>query len=82
MSSEEKKFLDHVVEEGIYNSISDALKAGVYQLVKEYRLKDVPWTNREEVELKFTASYKPNGKTHDSPEDTNGHATYQIRLRS
>ncbi len=61
LNPSEKKFLDKLVEEGIYNSISDALKAGIYQLINEYKQNKLPWKNREEVREYFGKKEK---KTH------------------
>ena len=49
LTEEERKFLASIVEEGIYASISDALKAGIYHLMKEHQLKDSPWKDRADV---------------------------------
>lgn len=53
LNPNEKKFLDKLVKEGIYKSVSDALKAGIYQLINDYKQKQLPWKNRDEVREYF-----------------------------
>ena len=49
LSEEEKQFLEQLIAEGKYSSISDALKAGLYELIREEKLKEIPWKTRAEV---------------------------------
>jgi Arc/MetJ-type ribon-helix-helix transcriptional regulator len=42
-----------MVEEGKYQSISDALKAGIYELMREEQLKSIPWSSCQEVREYF-----------------------------
>jgi Arc/MetJ-type ribon-helix-helix transcriptional regulator len=53
LTEEERKFLAGLVEDGTYASISDALKAGIYQLMRVHQLKDVTWKTRAEVRAHF-----------------------------
>ena len=49
----EKKLLEKLVEEGVYKSLSEAIKAGIYQLLNEYKQGRFPWKNRDEVRAYF-----------------------------
>jgi Arc/MetJ-type ribon-helix-helix transcriptional regulator len=53
LTEEEKAFLRRLVREGKYQSISDALKAGIYELMQEERLESIPWKTCEEVRSYF-----------------------------
>ncbi|HUU79323.1 MAG TPA: hypothetical protein VMX55_13340 [candidate division Zixibacteria bacterium] len=58
LSEEEKKFLEELVLKGKYSSISEALKAGIYELMQEEKLKELPWKSREEVREYFSKKEK------------------------
>jgi Arc/MetJ-type ribon-helix-helix transcriptional regulator len=53
LTEEERKFLASLVDDGIYASISDALKAGIYQLMMVHQLKAVTWKTRADVRAHF-----------------------------
>ncbi|MCF2142095.1 MAG: ribbon-helix-helix domain-containing protein [Candidatus Heimdallarchaeota archaeon] len=53
LTKEEKKFLEELVIKGKYSSISEALKAGIYELMQEERLAKLPWKTRSEVRRYF-----------------------------
>ncbi len=54
LNDEEKKFLETLIAKGRYSSISDALKAGLYELMQEEKLKSLPWKTRSEVRAYFS----------------------------
>lgn len=49
LTDEEKKFLEELVAKGKFSSISEALKAGLYELMREEKLQEIPWKTRAEV---------------------------------
>ena len=53
LTEDERKFLASIVVDGTYASISDALKAGIYQLMKVHQLKEVTWKTRADVRAHF-----------------------------
>jgi len=53
ITEEEKRFLEQLISQGKFSSVSEALKAGLYELMKEERLKRVPWKTRDEVRKYF-----------------------------
>ncbi len=57
LTEEEQKFLEGLVAKGKYSSISEALKAGIYELMQEEQ-KDVSWKTRSEVRNYFTKKDK------------------------
>lgn len=54
LTEEEKQFLETLVAKGLYASISEALKAGIYELMQEEKLKTLPWKTRDEVRAYFS----------------------------
>ena len=58
LSEEEKRFLEQLVAKGKYSSISEALKAGIYELMREEKLKEIPWRTRTEVRKYFSQKEK------------------------
>ena len=54
LTEEEKRFLEQLVIEGKYSSISEALKAGLYELIREEKLKEIPWKSRSDVRKYFS----------------------------
>ena len=58
LTEEEKKFLEQLVAEGKFSSISEALKAGLYELMREEKLKEIPWKSRVEVRKYFSTKKK------------------------
>jgi Arc/MetJ-type ribon-helix-helix transcriptional regulator len=58
LTDEEKRFLEQLVAKGKYSSISEALKAGIYELMREEKLKTIPWKSRTEVRKYFTKKEK------------------------
>ena len=54
LTVEEKEFLERLIAEGKYKSISEALKAGLYELMREHQMNNLPWKNREEVRHYFS----------------------------
>ncbi|MBD3408002.1 MAG: hypothetical protein GF411_17915 [Candidatus Lokiarchaeota archaeon] len=53
LTEEEKAFLERLVAEGRFESISEALKAGIYQLMREEKLQQVPWQTCDDVRRYF-----------------------------
>jgi Arc/MetJ-type ribon-helix-helix transcriptional regulator len=58
LSEEEKRFLEQLVAKGKYSSISEALKAGINELMREEKLKEIPWRTRTEVRKYFSQKEK------------------------
>lgn len=58
LTTEEKEFLDRLIAEGKYKSVSEALKAGLYELMREHHLNKLPWRTREEVRRHFSKKRK------------------------
>lgn len=58
LTDEEKNFIDQLVAEGRYSSISEALKAGLSELMREEKLKEIPWKSRSEVRRHFSKRKK------------------------
>ena len=58
LTEEERRFLEQLVAKGKYTSISEALKAGLYELMREEKLKEIPWKSRTEVRKYFSAKEK------------------------
>ena len=58
LTEEEKQFLEALVAKGRYSSISEALKAGLYELMQEEKLKKLPWKSRVEVREYFVKRKK------------------------
>lgn len=58
LTDDEKNFLERLVKEGKYESISDALKAGIYELMREEKIERLPWTTCEEVRKHFSQKSK------------------------
>jgi len=54
LTDEEKRFLEQLVMDGKFASISEALKAGLYELMREEKLKTIPWKSRSEVRKYFS----------------------------
>ncbi|MGC9778852.1 MAG: type II toxin-antitoxin system ParD family antitoxin [Candidatus Heimdallarchaeota archaeon] len=54
LTEEERQFLEVLVAKGRYSSISEALKAGLYELMQEEKLKELPWKSRAEVRKYFS----------------------------
>jgi putative addiction module CopG family antidote len=54
LTEEERRFLEQLVASGKYSSISEALKAGLYELMREEKLKENPWKSRTEVRKYFS----------------------------
>jgi putative addiction module CopG family antidote len=53
LSDEEKRFIEQLIAQGKYSSVSEVLKAGLYELMGEEKLKQTPWQSREEVRRYF-----------------------------
>ena len=53
LTKEEKEFIDRLIAEEKYSSVSEALKAGLYELMREYRSSKLPWSTRAEVRRYF-----------------------------
>jgi Arc/MetJ-type ribon-helix-helix transcriptional regulator len=58
LTEEERRFLEQLVAKGKYASISEALKAGLYELIREEKLKEIPWKSRSEVRKYFSEKEK------------------------
>lgn len=58
LTKKEKQFLEQLVAKGKYASISEALKAGLYELMREETLKEIPWKTRAEVREYFSKKKK------------------------
>jgi Arc/MetJ-type ribon-helix-helix transcriptional regulator len=58
LTEEERRFLEQLVAKGKYSSISEALKAGLYELMREEKLKEIPWKSRTEVRKYFSEKEK------------------------
>ena len=58
LNEEEKRFLEQLVAKGKFGSISEALKAGIYELMREEKLKEIPWKSRVEVREYFSKKEK------------------------
>ncbi len=58
LTEEERQFLEQLVAKGKYTSISEALKAGLYELMREEKLKEIPWKSRTEVRKYFSKKEK------------------------
>ena len=58
LSEEEKQFLEQLVINGKYASISEALKAGIHELMREAKLEKIPWKSRDEVRKYFSKKEK------------------------
>lgn len=58
LTKEERRFLEQLVAKGKYSSISEALKAGLYELMREEKLKEIPWKSRTEVRKYFSEKEK------------------------
>ncbi len=58
LTDEERRFLEQLVAKGKYSSISEALKAGLYELMREEKLKEIPWKSRTEVRKYFSEKEK------------------------
>ncbi len=52
LTKEERKFLEELVAKGKYSSISEAVRAGIQELMQEEQLEG-SWTTREEVRKYF-----------------------------
>jgi putative addiction module CopG family antidote len=53
LTEEEKRFIDRLITQGKFSSVSEALKAGLYELMREERLKQLPWQTRGDVRKYF-----------------------------
>mgnify|MGYP000694252997 CR=1 FL=1 len=53
LTKKELQFLEQLIAKGKYASISEALKAGLYELMREEQLKEVLWQTRAEVRAHF-----------------------------
>lgn len=58
LTEEERRFLEQLVARGKYASISEALKAGLYELMREEKSKEIPWKSRTEVRKYFSEKEK------------------------
>ncbi len=58
LNEEEKRFLEQLVAKGKFSSISEALKAGIYELMREEKLKEIPWKSRAEIRTYFSKKEK------------------------
>ena len=58
LNEEEKRFLEQLVAKGKFSSISEALKAGIYELMREEKLKEIPWKSRAEIREYFSKKEK------------------------
>ena len=58
LTEEERRFLEQLVTKGKYSSISEALKAGIYELMREEKLKKIPWKTRTDVRKYFSEKEK------------------------
>ncbi|MFX1251454.1 MAG: type II toxin-antitoxin system ParD family antitoxin [Promethearchaeota archaeon] len=58
LTKKEQEFLERLIAEGKYNSISEILKAGLYTLMQQEELKNLPWKDRSEVRRYFTKKKK------------------------
>ena len=58
LTDEERRFLEQLVAKGKYSSISEALKAGLYELMREEKLKEIPWKSRTELRKYFSEKDK------------------------
>ncbi len=61
LTEDEKAFLERLVREGKFESISDALKAGIYELLREEQLECLPWKTYEETRRYFAKKKKLRG---------------------
>ncbi|MCF2137034.1 MAG: ribbon-helix-helix domain-containing protein [Candidatus Thorarchaeota archaeon] len=59
LTKEEQEFLERLVAEGVFSSISEALKAGVRELMQEEKIKSLRWKTFDE-----TRTYFAKKKTH------------------
>ncbi|MDF1539998.1 MAG: ribbon-helix-helix domain-containing protein [Candidatus Thorarchaeota archaeon] len=70
LTEDEKAFLERLVKEGRFQSISEALKAGIYEMMREEQLERLPWRTCEEVRSYFTQHKKKlRGLEDDHEED-------------
>jgi len=54
LSEEEKQFIEQLITQGKFSSVSEALKAGLNELMREEKLKEVPWKTRSEMRKYFS----------------------------
>ncbi len=54
LTREEREFLERLIAEGRFSSISEALKAGIRELMLEDRVKSLPWKSFDEVRAYFS----------------------------
>jgi len=54
LNEDEKKFLESLVAKGRFTSISEALKAGIYELMQKEKFKSLPWKTRSDVRAYFS----------------------------
>ncbi len=53
LTEEEREFLERLIAEGRFSSISETLRAGVHELMAEERLKSLPWQTYAQVRRYF-----------------------------
>ncbi len=58
LTEDEKAFLEQLVKEGKFKSISEALKAGIYELMRDEKLDQLPWKTCAEVRAYFADKRK------------------------
>ncbi|MFQ5833676.1 MAG: hypothetical protein ACE5H4_13290 [Candidatus Thorarchaeota archaeon] len=58
LTEDEKAFLERLVKEGKYQSISEALKAGIYEMMQNEQSASIPWKSFDEVRRYFSKKEK------------------------
>lgn len=58
LTEDEKAFLERLVKEGKYHSISEALKAGIYEMMQNEQSENISWKSFDEVRSYFSKKKK------------------------
>ncbi|MHA1930738.1 MAG: ribbon-helix-helix domain-containing protein [Candidatus Thorarchaeota archaeon] len=58
LTDAEKAFLEKLVKEGKYQSLSEALKAGIYEMMQNEQMENIPWRTCDEIRIYFAKKPK------------------------
>ncbi len=73
LTKEEREFLERLIAEGRFSSISEALKAGIRELMLEEMVRSLRWKNFDEVRAYFSQKKKRTRglkETHDEEDSS------------
>lgn len=58
LTDDEREFLEKLVKEGKYQSLSEALKAGIYEMMQNEQIEGTPWKTCDEIRTYFAKKRK------------------------